>query len=36
VKSATKGNQGEAMILAALVVRGFDVSVPFGGGRHTT
>ncbi|MGV1047960.1 MAG: group I intron-associated PD-(D/E)XK endonuclease [Solirubrobacterales bacterium] len=33
MSSATRGNQGEAMILAAFVSRGFDVSVPFGGGQ---
>jgi hypothetical protein len=33
VKTATKGNEGEAMILAALIERGFDVAVPFGGGQ---
>jgi hypothetical protein len=33
VKTATKGNEAEAMILAALVERGFDVSVPFGSGQ---
>jgi hypothetical protein len=31
--TATKGNEGEAMILAALIERGYDVSVPFGGGQ---
>ncbi|MFL5873945.1 MAG: group I intron-associated PD-(D/E)XK endonuclease [Solirubrobacterales bacterium] len=33
MKTATKGNEGEAMILAALVGRGYDVSVPFGSGQ---
>jgi hypothetical protein len=33
VKTATKGNEAEAMILAALVERGFEVCVPFGGGQ---
>jgi hypothetical protein len=33
VKTATKGNEAEAMILAALVERGFEVSVPFGSGQ---
>jgi hypothetical protein len=33
MKTATKGNEAEAMILAALVKRGYDVSVPFGGGQ---
>jgi hypothetical protein len=33
MKTATKGNEGEAMILAALVERGIDVAVPFGGGQ---
>jgi hypothetical protein len=33
MKTATKGNEAEAMILAALIERGYDVSVPFGGGQ---
>ncbi|HXR60156.1 MAG TPA: group I intron-associated PD-(D/E)XK endonuclease [Solirubrobacterales bacterium] len=33
MKTATKGNEAEAMILASLIERGFDVSVPFGGGQ---
>jgi hypothetical protein len=33
MKTATKGNEAEAMILAALVGRGYDVAVPFGGGQ---
>jgi hypothetical protein len=33
MKTATKGNEAEAMILAALVERGLDVCVPFGGGQ---
>jgi hypothetical protein len=31
--TATKGNEAEAMILTALVERGFEVCVPFGGGQ---
>jgi hypothetical protein len=33
MRSPTKGNAGEAVVLAALVQRGFDVLVPFGGGH---
>jgi hypothetical protein len=33
MKTATKGNEAEAMILTALVERGFEVSVPFGSGQ---
>jgi hypothetical protein len=33
MKTATKGNGAEAMILAAPVERGFEVCVPFGGGQ---
>jgi hypothetical protein len=33
MKTATKGNEAEAMILAAFIERGFHVSVPFGGGQ---
>jgi PD-(D/E)XK endonuclease len=33
VKTATKGNGAEAMIMAALVARGFNVLVPWGGGQ---
>jgi hypothetical protein len=33
MKTATKGNEAEAVTLAAFVKRGFDVSVPFGGGQ---
>lgn len=33
MKTATKGNEAEAVILAALVQRGLDVCVPFGGGQ---
>lgn len=33
MKTATKGNEAEAMILAVLIERGYDVSVPFGGGQ---
>jgi hypothetical protein len=33
MKTATKGNEAEAMILALLIERGYDVSVPFGGGQ---
>ncbi|HEX6455477.1 MAG TPA: group I intron-associated PD-(D/E)XK endonuclease [Solirubrobacterales bacterium] len=33
MKTATKGNEAEAMILAALVERGFEVAVPFGSGQ---
>jgi hypothetical protein len=33
MKTATKGNEAEAMILAALIERGYDVSVPFGSGQ---
>jgi hypothetical protein len=33
MKTATKGNEAEAAILAAFVKRGIDVSVPFGGGQ---
>jgi hypothetical protein len=33
MKTATKGNEAEAMILAALIEREFHVSVPFGGGQ---
>jgi hypothetical protein len=33
MKTATKGNEAESMILAALVERGFDVAVPFGSGQ---
>jgi hypothetical protein len=33
VKTATQGNAAEAQILAAFVLRGFDVLTPFGGGR---
>jgi len=33
MKTATKGNEAEAMRLTALIERGFQVSVPFGSGR---
>ncbi|HET9153890.1 MAG TPA: group I intron-associated PD-(D/E)XK endonuclease [Solirubrobacterales bacterium] len=33
MKTATKGNEAEAMILCALIERGFEVSVPFGSGQ---
>lgn len=33
MKTATKGNEAEAMILAALIERGIEVAVPFGGGQ---
>ncbi len=33
MKTATKGNEGEAMILAAFVAQGYDVAVPWGGGQ---
>jgi hypothetical protein len=33
MKTATKGNEAEAVILAALVRRGLDVLIPFGGGQ---
>lgn len=33
MKTATKGNEAEAMILTALVERAFDVAVPFGSGQ---
>lgn len=33
MKTATRGNVAEAAILNALVERGFDVLVPFGGGQ---
>lgn len=33
MKTATKGNEAEAKILAALVERGVEVLVPFGGGQ---
>ena len=33
MKSATKGNEGEAMIRAALVACGYEVAVPWGGGQ---
>ena len=33
MKTATRGNAAEAQILAAFVVRGFDVLTPFGGGQ---
>jgi hypothetical protein len=33
VKTATKGNEAEAMIMAALLARGFNVLVPWGGGQ---
>jgi PD-(D/E)XK endonuclease len=33
MRSPTKGNAGEAMVLAALVQRGFHVLVPFGDGH---
>jgi hypothetical protein len=33
VKTATKGNEAEAMVMAALVARGFNVLVPWGGGQ---
>jgi hypothetical protein len=33
MKTATRGNAAEARILAELVVRGFDVLTPFGGGH---
>jgi len=33
MRSATRGNAAEAAVLSALVNRGFDVLVPFGGGQ---
>jgi hypothetical protein len=33
MKTATKGNEAEAVILASLVERGFDVCIPFRGGQ---
>jgi hypothetical protein len=33
MRSPTKGNAGEAIVLAALVQRGFHVLVPFGDGH---
>jgi hypothetical protein len=33
MKTATKGNEAEAMILCGLVERGYEVSVPFGSGH---
>ncbi|MGN6587818.1 MAG: group I intron-associated PD-(D/E)XK endonuclease [Solirubrobacterales bacterium] len=33
MKTATRGNEAEAVILASLVERGFEVLVPFGGGQ---
>jgi PD-(D/E)XK endonuclease len=33
MKTATRGNEAEAKILAALIERGFEVLVPFGGGQ---
>jgi PD-(D/E)XK endonuclease len=33
MSTAVRGNEAEAMVLGALVQRGFDVLVPFGGGH---
>jgi PD-(D/E)XK endonuclease len=33
MKTATKGNEAEAMIMAALVAKGFNVLIPWGGGQ---
>jgi len=33
MNSAKRGNEAEANVLCALVARGFEVSVPFGGGQ---